>query len=602
MKTIRKILSAAVIMLAAAFPLQLRGQTEVSVDIFYTALEPHGEWFETAEYGYVWHPAEVDETWQPYTEGQWVFTDAGWTWVSEEPWGWATYHYGRWVSIENEGWVWIPDSEWAPAWVSWRHSDDYVGWAPLPPEARFRHEVGFSAWVDAYYDIGPAYYSFVEVRNFGAPRLRTVIVPPTQNITIINKTVNITNITYRNNVVFVGGPEYEVVSKVSVQPIRRLKLERNTTVNVTNVKVKNVVEGDRLTVMAPTVNVADVNAKPRRISKRVEKVNVRRGWEGAGDPAQVEQFRSKIRAEAKPPKDLPKQPRFERAAARGDRQAGREAQAGASPAADAAAEASPAASPEEETKRDRKGKRDRKAGAGASPAADAMASPEASPAASPDASPRERRKRDRDAAGAATPGADAMATPDANADATPGASPRERRKRDRDAAGAMSSPASSPAATPDASPEVDASGATPGAPGRKRKGPREQTDAPAMDTSAGTPADAPVQPDRPDRKRRAPGSTPNPPAAQSSPAADSQDPAGGARKRPRQAPGMGEQATPGTPPGEAPGGRKRDAVQGGQPGANPPAANTQGNPPPERPLKKRKVPGGAESPAASPTP
>src|SRR2546423_9736807 len=30
----------------------------------------------------------------------------------------------------------VPGDEWAPAWVSWRSSKDYVGWAPLPPEAR----------------------------------------------------------------------------------------------------------------------------------------------------------------------------------------------------------------------------------------------------------------------------------------------------------------------------------------------------------------------------------------------------------------------------------------------------------------------------------
>ena len=46
------------------------------------------------------------------------------------------YHYGRWTKVEDEGWCWIPDYEWGPAWVSWRESDDYVGWAPLPPESR----------------------------------------------------------------------------------------------------------------------------------------------------------------------------------------------------------------------------------------------------------------------------------------------------------------------------------------------------------------------------------------------------------------------------------------------------------------------------------
>src|SRR6266404_3785328 len=54
---------------------------------FYTKLEPHGEWLETADYGYVWQPrvAERSRSWRPYTNGRWVYTDAGWTWISEEP-------------------------------------------------------------------------------------------------------------------------------------------------------------------------------------------------------------------------------------------------------------------------------------------------------------------------------------------------------------------------------------------------------------------------------------------------------------------------------------------------------------------------------------
>src|SRR6478735_6414485 len=193
---------------------------EASVSLFYDALEPHGEWIEAADYGYVWTPKGVDADWRPYTDGQWVYTDAGWTWTSEEPYSWAVYHYGRWVELENVGWSWVPDSEWGPAWVSWRHSDKYVGWAPLPPESRETVRVGVNLgnWVDTYYDIGPTYYSFVEVPNIGAPRLRTVVLPPRENITIINQTTNITNVTVRNNIVVNEGPDYNVIVRQSAQP------------------------------------------------------------------------------------------------------------------------------------------------------------------------------------------------------------------------------------------------------------------------------------------------------------------------------------------------------------------------------------------------
>src|SRR5213082_615996 len=145
---------------------------------FYTKLEPHGAWLETADYGYVWQPCEAESSrsWRPYTNGRWVYTDAGWTWISEEPFGWATYHYGRWTRLRGIGWVWVPGNEWAPAWVSWRTGGEYVGWAPLPPEARFDRRRGIRNWADNYYDIGPEQYAFVPSNEFTSERVRRVVV------------------------------------------------------------------------------------------------------------------------------------------------------------------------------------------------------------------------------------------------------------------------------------------------------------------------------------------------------------------------------------------------------------------------------------------
>ena len=103
---------------------QLGGDKPESYNTFYTKLEPYGAWREISDYGYVWQPkqAQHSRNWRPYTNGRWVYTDAGWTWDSEEPFGWATYHYGRWTRLRNVGWVWIPGDEWAPAWVAWRRA------------------------------------------------------------------------------------------------------------------------------------------------------------------------------------------------------------------------------------------------------------------------------------------------------------------------------------------------------------------------------------------------------------------------------------------------------------------------------------------------
>ena len=58
---------------------------------------------------------------------------SGWVFETAEPWGWATYHYGNWMPTTEYGWVWSPGSTWYPSTAAWRTSDDYVGWAPIPP-------------------------------------------------------------------------------------------------------------------------------------------------------------------------------------------------------------------------------------------------------------------------------------------------------------------------------------------------------------------------------------------------------------------------------------------------------------------------------------
>ena len=64
------------------------------------------------------------------------------------------------------------------------------------------------------------------MRFIGEPVLRGHFYPHDQNVVYINNTVNVTNITYNNSVVYNYGPDYAVVSKYSTRPIPRLKLER----------------------------------------------------------------------------------------------------------------------------------------------------------------------------------------------------------------------------------------------------------------------------------------------------------------------------------------------------------------------------------------
>ncbi len=278
-----------------------------SYSTFYNRLEPLGVWRETSTYGYVWQPREAEQSrgWRPYTNGRWVYTDAGWTWISEEPFGWATYHYGRWARLRNVGWVWVPGDEWAPAWVSWRKGNDYVGWAPLPPEAHFDRGTGIQNWADSYYDIGPEQYCFVPTREFGGQRTERALVPAERNVSIVNQTTNVTNITYNNATVVNGGPSYDELRTRTQQPIERLRLERRVTVNVETENPRSVVRGEVVEMPAPVIARAQLAERPRSVKETVTQTVVDHGWEAIGDRQAADKARAKMKAESTPPPNAP---------------------------------------------------------------------------------------------------------------------------------------------------------------------------------------------------------------------------------------------------------------------------------------------------------
>ncbi len=160
--------------------------------LFYQQLAPFGRWFEVNGYGFCWQPTITVAGWRPYVDGCWVWTSLGWAWQSNEPFGWATYHYGRWVNLASYGWVWVPGSEWAPAWVAWRQSRDCVGWAPLPPEQGVCS--GVYRDCDSRYGLGPASYTFINTNQFVNRSYINVYAPVMRQTTIYQQSVNVTQI------------------------------------------------------------------------------------------------------------------------------------------------------------------------------------------------------------------------------------------------------------------------------------------------------------------------------------------------------------------------------------------------------------------------
>ncbi len=131
-----------------------------AVEDFFEPLSQHGVWLHLGEMGWCWQPSSVADDWRPYTVGHWTQTDDGPYWVSDEPWAWACYHYGRWFKDLTHGWLWKPGTEWAPAWVTFRENEDVIGWAPIPPlEEIYVEEVYIPATT----------YVFVDAWDFWSP-------------------------------------------------------------------------------------------------------------------------------------------------------------------------------------------------------------------------------------------------------------------------------------------------------------------------------------------------------------------------------------------------------------------------------------------------
>ncbi len=111
-------------------------------------LDRHGRWEQHPEYGALWLPLAVRADWAPYRHGRWAWVRPwGWTWIDEAPWGFAPFHYGRWVNWRGR-WGWVPGAfvarpVYAPALVAWvggsgwgvsvRIGSPAVGWLPLAP-------------------------------------------------------------------------------------------------------------------------------------------------------------------------------------------------------------------------------------------------------------------------------------------------------------------------------------------------------------------------------------------------------------------------------------------------------------------------------------
>jgi len=191
----------------------------LSYNDFYQNLAPYGQWIEDAEYGYVWSP-EVDGNFRPYyTNGHWAMTDYGNTWISDYPWGWACFHYGRWTYSSYYGWLWAPGQHWGPAWVDWRNGNGFYGWAPLSPGYSLKSKTEYACPGDWWVFIPPQYlYS----GNYYRYRNGTK-----NNKDILRNSATVDHAYENDNIIFVYGPQALQIQPATHQPVTVFKLSNS---------------------------------------------------------------------------------------------------------------------------------------------------------------------------------------------------------------------------------------------------------------------------------------------------------------------------------------------------------------------------------------
>jgi len=247
---------------------------QVSFQTFYDNLAPYGQWVYDPDYGNVWVPNEAGD-FRPYgSRGQWVMTEYGNTWVSDDPWGWAVYHYGRWTYNPYYGWIWVPGYEWAPAWVSWRYGGGYAGWAPLAP--------GISVGVSYY--APDSWWIFMGPQYMYQPNCMRYWYGPSYNRNYMVHTTIINNYYIDNTtrVRYNYGPRAEVIQQTTGHPVRVYQVNHRNRPGAPSVGRNSV------SIYRPTVNPASVReARPARVVQAPRSIG--RGTQpvqqGNGQPA-----------------------------------------------------------------------------------------------------------------------------------------------------------------------------------------------------------------------------------------------------------------------------------------------------------------------------
>ncbi|HEY3854522.1 MAG TPA: DUF6600 domain-containing protein [Verrucomicrobiae bacterium] len=208
--------------------------SEVTLPYFQSQLSPYGTWADIPGYGLCWIPSVQATTpdWRPYfSGGHWEYTEQGWFWRSDYPWGEYAFHYGRWFRDPRYGWAWVPGYHWGPGWVCWRNAEDagFCGWAPLPPSARFEVGVGLvwngSVAVNTDFGLGADMFVFVPFGHFWDHDYRAWGVPAWRRGELFHHSIVASHYGFVGGHFFVGGIGRERIGVLTHHDVPMARIE-----------------------------------------------------------------------------------------------------------------------------------------------------------------------------------------------------------------------------------------------------------------------------------------------------------------------------------------------------------------------------------------
>jgi hypothetical protein len=245
----------------------------VSPDVIgYQDLDDNGGWRQVPGYGNVWFPHTTIVDWAPYRYGHWAYVAPwGYTWIDDAPWGFAPFHYGRWINYGGV-WGWVPAPPpapnvvyvrpvYAPALVAWVGGAHFgvgvqvgggaavnVGWFPLGPR---------EVYVPSY----PVSRTYVQNVNVSNTTVNTTVVNNYYNTTVVNRNTTVVN----NNTTVVNN-NVTVVQQTYVNQRVAGAVTATTPQAFTSAQpvARNVVHVDSREVATAQVNVFTPSVAPAK--------------------------------------------------------------------------------------------------------------------------------------------------------------------------------------------------------------------------------------------------------------------------------------------------------------------------------------------------